>query len=61
MLRSTIFSKAITYLGILMGVMMLLPPTAGTIGLVLSVGSVFALEIWCVLIGRRFLQIAKKT
>jgi hypothetical protein len=42
-----------------MGVMMLLPPSAGTIGLILSVGSVFPLEIWCVMIGWRLLQIAK--
>jgi hypothetical protein len=34
------FGNVIAYLGILMGAMMLLPPTAGTIGLILSVGSV---------------------
>jgi hypothetical protein len=61
MLRSTMFGKATAYLGILMSAMMLLPPTAGTIGLILSVGSVFPLEIWCVLIGRRLLQMEKNT
>ncbi len=59
MLRGGIFNKAITYLGIVISVMMLFPPTAGTIGMVLAVGSVFPLGIWCVLIGLRFLKLGK--
>ena len=61
MLQSTIFNRVITCLGILTGALMLLPPTAGTIGLILSVSSVFPLEIWCILISLRFLHLAKNT
>ncbi len=49
----------ITLLGILTGALMLLPPTAGKIGMVLSVASVFPLWFWCILIGRRFLLLGK--
>jgi hypothetical protein len=60
MLRSDVFGGTITYLGILASAMMLLPPTAGPIGIILSVGSVFPLEIWCILISARFLKLAQK-
>jgi hypothetical protein len=59
MLRSTIFSKATAYVGILLGVMSLLPPTAGTIGLLFSLGSLVPLEIWLILIARRLFMLAK--
>jgi hypothetical protein len=35
MLRSRVFSKTIAHVRVLMGVMSLVPPTAGTIGLFL--------------------------
>jgi hypothetical protein len=57
MLRSTLFSKKTAYVGILMGVMSLVPPTAGTIGLLFSLGSLAPLEIWDILIARRLLQL----
>jgi hypothetical protein len=59
MLRSTLFSKLTAYVGILLGVMSLLPPTAGTIGLVFSLGSLVPLEIWYILIARRLFQLGK--
>ena len=59
MVRGGIFNKTITYLGIVISVMMLFPPTAGTVGMVLAVESVFPLGIWCVLIGLRFLKLGK--
>ena len=58
MLRSTLFSKRTAYVGILMGVMSLLPPTAGTIGLLFSLGSLAPLEIWGILVARRLFQLA---
>jgi Domain of unknown function (DUF4386) len=39
MLRSTLFSKATASVGILMGGVMLVPPTVGTIGLLFRLGS----------------------
>jgi len=53
MLRSTLFSKKTAYVGILLGVMSLVPPTAGTIGLLFALGSLVPLEMWDILIGRR--------
>lgn len=57
MLRSTTFGKATAYVGILLGVMSLVPPTAGTIGLFFSLGSLVPLEIWDILVARRLFQL----
>jgi hypothetical protein len=57
MLRSTLFSKKTAYVGILLGVMSLVPPTAGTIGLLFALGSLVPLEIWDILISRRLFQL----
>jgi hypothetical protein len=57
MLRSTLFSKRTAYVGILLGVMSLAPPTAGTIGLLLAPASLAPLEIWDILIARRLFQL----
>ena len=59
MLRSTLFNKAIAYTGILLGVLSLVPPTAGTIGLVFAFGSLIPLEIWDILVARRLFQFSK--
>lgn len=59
MLRSNIFSKVTAYLGILMGILILVPPPAGAIGLLFSLGSLVPLEIWDILIARRLFQLAK--
>jgi hypothetical protein len=57
MLRSTLFGKVTAYVGIVVGVMSLVPPTAGTIGLIFALGSLVPLEIWCILIARRLFQL----
>jgi fumarate reductase subunit D len=57
MLRSTFFSKKTAYVGILLGVMSLVPPTAGTVGLLFALGSLAPLEIWDILIARRLYQL----
>lgn len=58
MLRSTIFSRATAYVGIAVGVLMLLPATAGPIGLVVAFVSLVPLVVWLILIALRFFQLA---
>ena len=59
MLRSAIFGKVTAYVGIVTGVVMLVPSTAGTIGLVFSLISLVPFAIWCVLIARRLFMLAQ--
>ena len=59
MLRNAPFSKKTAYVGIAAGVLMLVPPTVGTIGVYLSLISLVALVIWYVLIARRLLMLAQ--
>ena len=54
MLRSNLFSKVTAYGGILAGVLMLVPPTAGTIGIAFA--SLVPWAIFSVLIARRLFQ-----
>jgi hypothetical protein len=58
MLRSTIFSRATAYIGIIVGVLMLLPATAGPVGLVIAFVSLAPLVVWQILIALRFFQLA---
>ena len=57
MLRSNIFGKVTAYVGLLMSIMMVVPPTVGTIGLVFSLISLVPLAIWLILIARRLFQL----
>jgi hypothetical protein len=59
MVRSQIFGKVAAYVGILTSVLMFVPPTAGTIGLLLSVVSLVPTAIWLILIARRLLQLGR--
>ena len=59
MLRSNIFSKVTAYVGILMGVLMLVPSTAGTIGLYLALISLVPTAIWLILITRRLFRLGQ--
>ena len=56
MLQSNTFNKATAYVGIMMGVLMLVPPTVGMIGLLLSLISLIPTLIWLILIARRLFQ-----
>ena len=57
MLRSHhLFSKTTGYAGFSAGVLALVPPTAGTIGVVLSLVSLVPMVIWLALIARRLLR-----
>jgi len=54
MLRSRhLFSKTTGYAGLSAGVLALIPPTAGTIGVILSLVSLVPMVIWLALIARR--------
>ncbi len=57
MLRSNVFGKAISYLGILSGVLMLVPSTAGTIGLIFAFASLVPWAIWLVLFARKLFRL----
>lgn len=59
MLKSELFSKKTAYIGIAMGILMLVPPTVGTIGLIFSFLSLIPMVVWFILVGRRFFQLSK--
>lgn len=59
MLRSGIFGKATAYAGIAAGVLMVIPSTAGTIGLYFAFASLVPTAIWLVLIARRLFRLAQ--
>ncbi len=59
MLRSTLFSKVTAYSGIAAGVLMLIPSTAGTIGLYFAFGSLVPTVIWLILIARRLFRLGQ--
>jgi hypothetical protein len=59
MLRSDIFSKTTAIIGIISGVLMSIPSTAGAIGLVFSLGSLIPWAIFLVLISRKFFKLSQ--
>jgi hypothetical protein len=59
MLRGTIFSKPIAYIGLVMGALMLVPASAGTVGLLLSLLSLVPTSLWLILIARRLFQLGQ--
>jgi hypothetical protein len=52
MLRSEVFARATAYLGVVMGVLALIPPTVGTIGVVAAFAYLLPLLVWLVLVAR---------
>jgi len=59
MLRGNIFGKTTAYAGMAAGVLMLIPSTAGTIGLYFAFGSLVPTVIWLILIARRLFRLAQ--
>ena len=59
MLRSGQFSKVTASIGILLGVMSLVPASAGTIGLVFALGSLLPLEVWYILAGVKLIRLGR--
>ena len=60
MLRSKVFSKATGYAGLAMGVLTLVPASAGTVGIVFSLLALVPTMIWYVLLARRFFKFGSK-
>jgi uncharacterized protein DUF4386 len=58
MLRSKVFSKFIAYTGLVMGALMLIPASAGTVGLLLSLVSLAPTVVWLILVARRLFHLA---
>lgn len=59
MLRGRVFGAVTAYVGIVMYAMNLVPPTAGTVGMILSLASLPLLVIWLVLVARRLATLAR--
>ncbi len=57
MLRSSLFGKATASFGLLVGILGLVPATAGVVGIVFSLISLVPTTVWLILIARRFLQL----
>lgn len=60
MLRSKLFSNATAYLGFLAGILMIVPSTAGTLGLYFSLASLVPWAIWLALVGQRLFQLGRQ-
>lgn len=60
MLRSSLFSKPTAYIGVAAGVMSLVPPTFGLVGMIFALGSLLPLEVWAVMLAVRFFQLANE-
>ena len=59
MLRSEVFGRKTAYVGLLLGVMSLVPPTVGTVGMIFALGSLVPLEVWNVLVARRLFRLGR--
>ncbi len=60
MLRSSVFSKTTAYLGLAAGILMIIPSTAGMIGIYFSLLSLIPWFVWLILFARRLFQLARK-
>lgn len=59
MLRSDVFSKPTAFWGIAAGVLMVIPSTAGAIGIAFAIASLLPWSVFCVLITKRLFQLAR--
>lgn len=60
MLTSDVFGRLTGSVGIVMAATMSLPPTAGTVGLTLSLLSLIPTAIWLVLVARRLFELTRE-
>jgi hypothetical protein len=58
MLSSSIFSKTASYVGIILGIMSLVPPTVPVVGMFFAIGSLVPLIVWLIFVARKLLQMA---
>ncbi len=61
MLRSTVFGKGIAYTGLVTGALMLVPASAGMVGLLLSLLSLAPTLVWLILIAHKLFQLGQGT
>jgi hypothetical protein len=59
MLRSQVFGRAAAYVGLLFGVLSLVPASAGKLGVIFSLLSLVPMWIWLILIARRLFQLGR--
>ncbi len=57
MLRSNVFGKVTACAGLAMGVLTLVPASAGMVGVVFSLVALVPTLIWCIVIAWRFFQL----
>ncbi len=60
MLRSDIFSKGTAYWGIAAGGLMIIPSSAGMIGMAFALASLVPWMVFAILIARRFFQLGRE-
>lgn len=58
--KSNMFSKSIGWLGLVIGVLMLVPPTAGKVGFVISFVSILPMLPWLIMLAIGFFKLGKK-
>jgi hypothetical protein len=61
MVRSGVFGGVTAYVGLLAGALMVLPASAGTIGLAFALASLVPWAVFSVLVARRLLWLARGT
>lgn len=59
MLKSNVFTKKTAVIGLVSGVLMVIPSTAGTIGLIFSLLSLIPWYIFSILVAKRFFSLSK--
>ena len=59
LLQSGVFGRVTAYVGLLSGVLMSIPSTAGTIGLIFALASLLPWAVFSVLVARRLLRLAR--
>lgn len=59
MFRSTIFSRLTAWMALAAGILMMVPSSAGMLGMVFAMGSLIPWALFSVLVARRFLQMAR--
>jgi hypothetical protein len=61
MLRSFVFDRVIAWLGLVMNILALVPPTAGSVGTAAALLFLVPFAVWLVLVARRLLRLARGT
>ena len=60
-INSRVFSKSVGWLGLVIGILMLIPPTAGKLGFVLSFISIIPMLPWLIMLAIGFFKLGKKS